>query len=296
MEKEEISAYKKAGKIWTKAIKLAGQKAKSGARLLDIAEGVEKLIADEEAEPAFPVNLSVNEEAAHFTPEKDDEKALEESDLLKIDVGVSVGGYIADGAISVNLDNGHAKQIEATQKAFESAASIAEYGAKIDDLGKAIEDALKKDGFSPVYNLGGHGLDQYEVHGAPNIPNHSNKSSEELEEGAVAIEPFSSTGKGFVGEAGKVGIFDLTEAKSVRNPYARKLLEFAERYNGMPFAERWLREKSGLSDFQATIAIRELMKAGCFHPYPGLKEDRGAFVAQHEKSMLILEDKTIILE
>jgi len=296
MEKEEISAYKKAGKIWTKAIKLAEQKAKSGVKLLDLAEQVEKMIKDEKAEPAFPVNLSVNEEAAHFTPEINDTRVLNETDLLKIDIGVAYEGYIADGAISININNEYAKQIEATKKAFENAVSITKCGAKVDDIGKAIEDTLKKEGFNPVYNLGGHGLNQFEVHDSPNIPNHSNKSGEVLEEGAIAIEPFSSTGKGFVGEANKVEIFDLTDVKGVRNPYARKLLAFCEKYEGMPFAERWIRKESKLSDFQATIAIRELMKAGCFHPYAGLKEEKGTLVAQYEKSLLILENDTIILE
>jgi methionyl aminopeptidase len=296
METSEINSYKEAGKIWSKAIGFAEKKAKSGVKLLDLAEGIEKLITDEEAEIAFPTNLSINEEAAHFTPKLNDVTTLKDEDLLKIDLGVAVDGFIADGAISINLNNNYAKQIEATQMAFENALSVAEYGKKIDSVSEQIENTLKEKGFNPVYNLGGHGLEKYEVHAEPNISNHPQNSSELFEEGACAIEPFSSTGKGFIGEAVSVEIFDLTESKGVRNPHARKLLNFAEKYNGLPFAERWLRKESKMSDFQATIAIRELMKTNCFHGYPGLKEEKGTLVAQYEKSLIILENETIILE
>jgi methionyl aminopeptidase len=291
----EINSYKKAGKIWSNAIKFSKKKAVSGVKLLDLANSIEKLIM-EEGEIAFPVNLSINEQAAHFTPKINDNIILKEEDLLKVDIGVSVDGFIADGAISINLNNEHEKQIQATKLAFENALSVTGFGKKIDNISKEIENTLKSKGFNPVYNLSGHGLKQYEVHASPSISNHSHGMQEILEEGAYAIEPFSSTGDGFVNESTNVEIFDLTENKNVRNPYARKLLVLCEKYNGLPFAERWLRKESKLSDFQATIAIRELMKANCFHGHPGLKEEKGKLVAQYEKSILILENETIVLE
>ncbi|MFA5358138.1 MAG: type II methionyl aminopeptidase [archaeon] len=295
METKEIEAYKKAGEAWAKAIAVARKKAKEGKLLLELAEEIEAAIKEEGAKPAFPVNLSRNEEAAHFTPKWNDAETLKESDLLSIDIGTSVEGFICDGAISINLDNKYAKQIEATELALENAISKIGFGKSIDAVGKEIEETLKAKGFNPVYNLGGHGLAQFDIHAEPSVPNHSNGSDAKFEEGAVAIEPFSSTGRGFVGETPLIEIFASKENAKTRNTYARKLLEFVKKYEGLPFAERWVRKESGLSEFQASIALRDLMKNNCFETFPGLKEEKGKIIAQAEKSVIVLENEIIVL-
>ncbi len=295
MEKEIISKYQEAGRVWKNVIGLARKKTKEGILLFELAEEIEGAIRSEKAEPGFPINLSINEEAAHFTPKWNDTYALKESDVLKIDIGVSVEGYICDGAITINLDNKHAKQIEANELALENALKIIGFGKSPSLIGKEIEDTLKAKGFEPIYNLGGHGLERFEIHGYPNIPNHYKKGLEELEEGAIAIEPFASTGKGNVGESPNVEIFGFAEKKLLRNPHARKLMSFVDKYQGLPFAERWLRKESGLSEFEVTIALRELLKSQAFQGFPGLKEEKNTIVTQAEKSVLVLEDKTIVL-
>jgi methionyl aminopeptidase len=298
METKEINNYKEAGKVWKQAIAKA-LKIKEGTPLLKFANEIEKFILDEGCGLAFPINLSLNEEAAHFTPnwDKEDDRVLKVNDVLKIDIGVHKDGYICDGAVTVNLDNTHAKQIEANEQALENAISVAKFDVEIDVIGKAIEETLKEKGFNPVYNLGGHGLDKFDIHAWPSLPNHGNNSSQELEEGALAIEPFSSTGDGFVSESSQVEIFSLNEGKNVRNVHGRKLLAIAKEYEGLPFAERWLKKKleKKLDDFQFNLGLRELMKADVFKTYPGLKETKGKIVTQVEKSLLVLENKTIVL-
>lgn len=295
MEKEELNAYKKAAEVWSKAISAARKKAKEGKLLLELAEETESAIREGGAEPAFPANLSRNEEAAHFTPKWNDTETLKESDLLLIDVGASVNGFICDGAISINLDNKYAKQIEATELALENAVSKTGFGKSIDAVGREIEETLKKKGFNPVYNLGGHGLARYDIHAEPSVPNHPNGSDAKFAEGVVAVEPFSSTGKGFVGETPVVEIFAEQEGARTRNAHARKILEFVKKYEGLPFAERWVRKESGLNEFQASVALRDLMKNGCFETFPGLKEEKGKMIAQAEKTVIVLENETIIL-
>jgi len=294
MEKEIIDKYQKAGAAWKKAIAHA-RKIKEGTSLLSFAKEIEELIHNEGCGSAFPINLSVNEEAAHFTPTYNDTYKLKKEDLLKIDIGVHFDGYICDGAISINLDNTHAKQIEANELALSNAISVAEFGKPIDGIGTQIEETLKKKGFNPVYNLGGHGLDQFDIHSYPSLPNHSNSSTAKLEEGAIAIEPFASTGEGYINESPNVEIFSLNVGKNVRNPHARKLIEIAKTFEGLPFAERWLREKSKMEEFQVGVGLKELMKSDVFKAYPGLKEKSGVMVSQVEKSLLILENKTIVL-
>ncbi|VVB75530.1 Methionine aminopeptidase [uncultured archaeon] len=298
METSVLNNYKKAAAVWKSAITLAQKKAKEGVLLFDIAEEVEKFIADEGAAPAFPINLSLNEEAAHFTPKWNDVTILKKSDLLKIDIGVHVEGYICDGAVTVNLDNAHAKQIEANELALANAISVVSFGKPVEKIGAEIERTLKEKGFNPVYNLGGHGLGKYDIHSSPSIPNHARGSSQNLEEGAIAIEPFASTGRGNVMESQQVEIFSIEKKFGVRNPFARKLIELSKDFDKLPFAERWLRRKTDaakLEDYQVTVGLKELMKAGCFHTYPGLRESVGSLVTQVEKSLLVLEDKTIVL-
>jgi len=294
MEKEIIENYKKAGACWKKAITHA-HKIKEGTKLLSFAKEIEELIHNEGCGSAFPINLSINEEAAHFTPTHNDTYELKKEDLLKVDIGVHSDGYICDGAISINLDNTYSKQIEANELALANAISVAEYGKPIDGVGTQIEETLKEKGFNPIYNLGGHGLDQWDIHSHPSLPNHGGSSNAKLEEGAIAIEPFASTGEGYVNESPQVEIFSLNVGKNVRNPHARKLMLIAKEFQKLPFAERWLREKSKMDEFQISVGLKELMKADVFKTYPGLKEKSGVMVSQVEKSLLILEDKTIIL-
>lgn len=294
MDNKEINDYKEAGRIWKNIINTT-KKIKEGTNLTEFAKKIESKIM-EEAEIAFPINLSLNEEAAHYTPNgKDKDRILTEKDVLKIDLGVHVNGHICDGAITINLDNTHAKQIEANELALSNAISITKYGTTVEQIGKEIETTLKEKGFNPVFNLGGHGLGKYDIHAWPSIPNHANASSIKLDEGAIAIEPFSSTGEGYIHEDSSVEIFALNKGKNVRNIYGRKILEVAKTYKGLPFSERWLREKSKLNDFSFTIGLRELMKANCFESFPGLKETKNTIVTQVEKSVLVLKDKTIVL-
>ncbi len=296
METKEINDYKKAGEVWKNAIKFARKKTVEGISLLELAEKIEKNIL-EEAKIAFPINLSLNEEAAHFSPngKKEDDRLLKKEDVLKIDLGVHVNGFICDGAITINLDNKHAKQIEANELALENAITKAVHGKPVDNISNEIEETLKQKGFKPVYNLGGHGLAKNDIHASPSIPNHSSGTTNLLEEGAIAIEPFASTGDGYISESSQVEIFNLNEGKNVRNIYGRKILEIAKNYSGLPFAERWLRKETKLNDFQFIVGLRELMKSNAFETFPGLKENKGTIVTQAEKSLLILEDKTIIL-
>jgi methionyl aminopeptidase len=295
MEKEIIEKYKDAGKVWKKAITLAKKEAKEGINLLELAKKVEKLIDEENCGNAFPINLSLNETAAHDTPKYNEERVLKKEDVLKIDIGVHKDGYICDGAITINLDNKHAKQIEANELALENAISVAKIGVTANNIGKEIENTLKEKGFNPVYNLGGHGLERFDIHSYPSLPNHGNSSTHELEEGAVAIEPFASTGEGFVSEGASVEIFGMKEGKNVRNAYGRKILAIGKEYEGLPFAERWLREKSKLGEFQFNVGIRELMKAEALETFPVLKEIKGEIVTQAEKSLLLLDEKVIVL-
>jgi len=297
MESEEIENYRKSGAILKKAVAFAKKEAKPGAKLFDLAESIEKFIAEEGGKPAFPVNLSRNNEAAHATPALGDEAIFLETDVLKVDIGVHVEGSITDTAFTLNPSGEHAKLIEAAEKALENALSHVKAGQKISKIGAEIEKTIKHYGFSPVENLTGHGLSEFEAHAVPSIPNIERPDDRVLEDDScIAIEPFATDGEGIVREGQSVEIFSLEEPKMMRNAVARRILEFcAENYQSLPFAERWIGKELQLSDFQRKTALRELVFKKCLQSYPVLREKEGKIVTQAETTILLADGKVEIL-
>jgi methionyl aminopeptidase len=298
MEKEEAEKYILAGQITKKVVEKAKKEVKPGQKLLEIASNIEKSIEQlgAEAKPAFPVNLSLNENAAHFTPSSKEEAVLLEKDVLKVDLGVHIEGFICDTAFTLNFDNSHAKIIEAAEQALENALGIVEEGIEIGKIGAEIEKAIQGKGFRPIKNLSGHGLGQFEQHGPPSIPNTDTGNPKKLEEGAYAIEPFATDGEGYVREGQQSEIYAVEKPKPVRNAYARQVLEHVlEDYETLPFALRWLEEKLKMPEFQLKVGIRELVRNSCIKAFPVLHEAPGKFVAQAEKSFILFEGKKTIL-
>ena len=198
-EEDEEKAYIQAGKICTQVRKTARKMLKPGAKLLDIAETIEKEIDELGGSPAWPVNLSANHIAAHYAPSANDETVVGEKDVYKIDIGVHVDGYIADSSMTVDCSGEWEKMMEAAKEALDNAVSVAKAGVPLNKLSEEIEKAITKRGFKPVENLSGHGLLQYITHASPNISNVSHKDSRVLEPGmAIAIEPFATNGRGSV--------------------------------------------------------------------------------------------------
>lgn len=295
MDKIEFEKYVKAGKILKQVQAKARKIIEPEKKLLEIAEELEKEIFSLEGKPAFPVNLSRNHEAAHYTPSIGDEIVLNSTDVLKVDIGVHVDGFIADAAFTLNFSNDFAKMIEASEKALENALSTAELGVEVGKIGKEIEKTIKSYGFNPVQNLSGHGLQKFEAHAVPTIPNIGQYANKKLEEGmAIAIEPFATNGKGFVKEETQAEIFSLNKIQMARNPHSRKILEFASKeFKELPFAERWL-QKIDLTEFQRKTALRELIQKKCIQTYPILSEEKGKIVTQTESTLAIFEGKTHI--
>ena len=295
MEKEVINSYKKAGQILKEVQKLAEKTAKPGAKLLELAEKIESRIKNLDGKTAFPVNLSANNWAAHYTPKVNDESVIEEKDVMKIDIGVHVNGYIADSAFTMDFSGEYGKVVEASQRALENAISILKVGTTMKEIGKEIQTTIEGFHLKPIENLSGHGLEQFTAHAAPTFPNVERNDLTEIEEDtAFAIEPFASTGTGTVRDANIVEIFSLKEKKPVRNLNARNLLEKIEKeFKTIPFSERQIAE--GLTEFQRKTALRELMINKCIKGYPLLKDIEGSIVAQFETSFAMDGDELNIM-
>jgi len=299
MEKEEAEKYILAGQITKKVVSKAKKDIKPGQKLLEIALNIEKSvqeIGEGKAKHAFPVNLSINENAAHFTPETGCKLVLKESDVLKVDIGCHVDGFICDTAFTLNFDNSHAKMIEAAELALEEGLKVVADKTELGKIGEVIENAIKGKGFNVIQNLSGHGLDQFEAHASPSIPNIASGNPKQLEDGnAYALEPFATDGDGYVKEGIQSEIFELEKPVLVRNIHARKMLEvIAEEYQTLPFALRWLEEKLKMPEFQQKVAIRELLRARAIRSFPVLHEKPGKIVTQAEKSFILFDGKTTV--
>jgi len=280
-----LDKYRAAGRILAEVKEGAIERVKEGALLLEVAEFVEQNIREKGAEPAFPCNISRNEEAAHATPSIDDETVFGK-DLVKIDIGLHVDGYIADSAVTVDLTGGeNAELVGAAEAALNAAIKIIRDGISTAEIGDVIENAIRERGYKPVVNLSGHGLARYNAHTPPTIPNVRYEHGVVLKENdVVAIEPFATDGAGKVVEGGTVEIYGLLKAKPVRVSEAKKLLKEIEKYQGLPFAKRWLPRE------RLDLALRTLKNAGALREYPVLREEGGGLVSQAEHTVIVTKD------
>ncbi len=290
---DDINALKEIGSASAEAMVYAAKLVKPGARLIDVAESAEKFLKEKGFGLAFPINLSRNAQAAHYTPSFSDESVFAADDIVKVDFGAEKNGLLGDGAITVDLSGKHHKMIGSAEKALDAAIGTVRHGVSVCDIGKAIADSIEGDGFLPIKNLGGHGIKEHDLHAELFIPNYDNGDFTIIEEGMViAIEPFVTTesGKGLVVESDICDIYTYVDDAPVRSPEARALLaEISKTYSKEPFAVRWL---SGLvqSKFRLYAAISELARAGAIELNPVLVEAGGKDVAQAEAQLLVTKD------
>ncbi|PTD93401.1 type II methionyl aminopeptidase [archaeon SCG-AAA382B04] len=291
MKQKEIEKYKQAGKILREVRKESKDYIEEGQKLIEIAKFIEDKIKQGGAKPAFPVNISLNEIAAHYTPKKDDQTKVEKDDILTIDMGVHIDGYIADSAYT--LDFGDNKElIQASKKAVEKAIQKVEEkgaGISITEISQTIEYQIKKRGFNPIANLTGHGLKKYETHSEPSIPNVKTPNSEKLHENQiVAIEPFATDGSGRVKEGSNPQIFSLkqTKQRGVRDRNARKILKkIKKEYKTLPFAKRWLTQFKKLN-----FSLKKLQQKNILRSYSPLKDRENGLVSQAEETIIVKEN------
>jgi len=292
MEKQELEDYNKAGEIALQVKEFAKNLIKPDMLLVEIAKKIHAEIEKLGAQPAFPVNLSIDDIAAHYHPTIEDKTKA--SGLLKIDLGIHINGFIADTAFSIDLtpDNKHKELIKAAEQALENALEKVKQDPTLDEIGQIIQETIESKGFSPIINLSGHSLDKYSIHAGITIPNYSNGNKNKLDQGAYAIEPFSTTGEGKIYEGPSGNIYSITTPKNTRSPTARKILDYImDKYQTLPFSLREIQEEFGS---MARLALRELENAGIIHNYPQLIEKSHKPVAQAEHTFIKTKEKIIV--
>ena len=288
MKDEILEKYLAAGKLAATILKESAQEIRVGGSYLELVESVEARVKNEGAALAFPLNVSLNEDAAHDTASTGDERVFAKGDVVKLDLGVQIEGYIADTATTVDLGK-NALLLEASREALDAAIRAVRPGVTAGDLGAIVENEITRRGYRPIANLTGHGLDQYVLHKDPTIPNVAIHGGTVLEEGmAFAIEPFATTGSGRVGEKTRVEIYSQIAEKPVRIPAARAVLEQIGDRRGLPFSRRWL------NDRKKDLALLGLSRSRIVYGYPVLSDIPGSLVSQHEHTLIVTADGCIV--
>jgi methionyl aminopeptidase len=284
----QIEEYLKAGKIASEVREMVRAKDWIGKTVYEICEEVEGEIIKKGAKCAFPVNASINEIAAHYTAEPNDPITIKDTDLVKIDLGAQINGYIADTAVTVCYDAQFDGLVEAAEEALSNAMSMVKTGVKVSDIGRIIETTIKQRGYKPIANLSGHSLDQYTIHAGRSIPNIWSIGGFSLSDSsAYACEPFVTTeqGGGFVRNGEIKNIFAINSRKKTKDEQADKLLDFIwENFNMLPFALRWITKE--WEEKEARRLLEILVKKKAVQAYPVLIEVNEQRVAQAEHTFI----------
>lgn len=245
----------------------------------------------------FPTGLSLNECAAHYTPNKGDTKVLREKDVLKVDIGVHVHGHIVDSAFTMTFDDKYDQLLAAVKDATNTGIREAGIDVRLGDIGAAIQETMESyeielDGkvhqIKPIRNLNGHNIMPYTIHGGKSVPIVKNGDQTKMEEGEVfAIETFGSTGRGYVHNEGECSHY--ARVKDVNVPLrvnsAKSLLSVIDKNFGtLPFCRRYL---DRLGQDKYALALRTLVQNGVVQDYPPLVDSPGSYTAQFEHTIIL---------
>mgnify|MGYP000250607416 CR=1 FL=1 len=292
-EQDIHTYYRQAGQIAAQAREYGLSLLKAGALYKDIAEKVEEKIVSLGGQVAFPVNIAANHIAAHYSPTHDDTTTVQKGDLIKLDVGAHINGYIGDTAATVEIETtNHTDMIQASTEALQAALELITPGIDLHLIGKAIEDTITSYGYKPIENLTGHSLKQYTLHAGLSIPNtpRAADNSRPQEGDIIAIEPFATDGGGRVTSGAGSNIYccqDSLRSRFIRDNRTKKAFQSLYRtYKTLPFSERAAHKTIPSS----SLNLKRLSMYGVLHHYPQLPEINNGLVTQKEHTVIITAD------
>ncbi len=243
VDEEDLKHWRDAGHVARRTLDGIKGEIIAGKHWNEVIDSAERFIRRHGGKPAFPVTISVNDMAAHYTTNT----LLEPPDGIEGEMVFEKG----DGG-------NHTEQIRAAEEARDAAIEKMHPGTPWHEVGAAAEQVAKDAGFEPIRNLCGHQLERWDLHAGTSIPSYacgSNnpgfKGSPEIG-GIYAIEPFNTTGgSGMVENVPPVdssNILRVTGDVRIRKALAKGKIKplgatmaryIEERYSTLPFAERW---------------------------------------------------------
>ncbi len=295
---EDFEQWMAVGKVAARAL-LEGEKVcKPGVPLIDVCETVERYIVDQGMNMAFPCTTSINECAAHYTPDANDAREFEAGDVVKLDCGAELDGALSDNAITVEVGgtNKHTALIETARLCLDEAVSVIGPNANLGTVGGVIEAVAQDRGFKTIQNLTGHSLERYNLHAGLTVPNVEMRIRNRPRIGDVlACEPFVTMGdaRGRVENSGPGNIYHFQNQRPVRMQTQKQIMAVVKRdHPKLPFAQRWL--ANSIEPKKLPFHIAQLQKMALLKHYPALSEASGAMVAQAEHTLIVTEDGCVV--
>ena len=292
--------------------------------LLDLSNFIEQTINDTLEKEydgklpcgvGFPVGLSVNECAAHWTPNPGEKRTLKSDDLIKIDYGVHIDGCIADSAFTFSFDEKFNELIKVSEETTSLAIKLSGVDAVLGEIGRDIQEFIESkeieiNGKSFLLNsfkdLTGHKIMPYMIHAEKCVPNFAIEYPVRMEENEFyAIETFPSTGRGRANEGLECSHYqintqqvikefnEIKEKGKIENPIR---LDGREKYlfhriledrQTLPFCKKWLKEYK-IGKYQ--IPLNGLVRKNKVKSFPPVNDIKGSYVAQTEHTIFVGEN------
>jgi methionyl aminopeptidase len=296
-DKEELEKFRLSGRILRETREEMRSHIKENIPLIEICEKTEALIRSKGGKPAFPVNVSINEVAAHYTAPPGETATIPEGSIVKVDLGVQVDGYVTDTAFTIAFSTEGRSMVAAAELALKTIVDNIHGDMVMSKIGSLAETTIKNRGFKPISNLTGHSVGRYLIHAGTSIPSVSGYNPHKVCAGEVyAVEPFVTLPDAIarVDDYPQYTIYRFLKAKSLKTDPAKKLVKYIEsNFHTLPFTERWITDVLPKDTYKA--AFKELLASKSIMTYPVFIEASKKPVAQAEHTMLIKADGCEVL-
>jgi len=246
----------------------------------------------------FPTGCSINECAAHYTPNPGENLTLKSDDIMKIDFGTQINGHIIDCAFTMTFDSVHDTLMTAVMDATNTGIKTMGIDVRLCDIGAEIQEVMESyqceyngemQSVKCIENLSGHGIAPFKIHSGNTVPVIANNDQLKMSEGEVyAIETFGTSGRVFTEEKGDCSHFMKDwEMPSIplRHRGAKNLLNFINKQFGtLAFCRRWIQDQYSSSH---NMSLKKLCESGIIRKYPPLCDVRNCYVAQYEHTVIL---------
>ncbi|KFH43589.1 Methionine aminopeptidase-like protein [Hapsidospora chrysogenum ATCC 11550] len=314
-----LNDYRKAAEVHRQVRQWVQETVKPGQTLTEIALGVEDgvraLLGNDGLAPGsalvsgmgFPTGLSLNHCVAHYTPNPGHKDiVLQQKDVLKVDFGVHVNGWIVDSAFTMSFDPTYDNLLAAVKDATDTGIKTAGIDVRICDVSAAIQEVMESyeveiDGkvypVKAVRSICAHDIKRYRIHGEKQIPFVKTSDQTKMEEGEIfAIETFGTTGRGYLKDDNGIYGYGLQRGASPATlplATAKRLYKtIQENFGTIVFCRRYL-ERLGVERYLAGLSC--LVSHGVLEAYPPLVDTKGSYSAQFEHTILLRESNKEVI-
>jgi len=310
MNNDFLTEYRKGAEVHRQVRHWAQKWIRPGMTLTQITEGIEDSVRALTGHDGltegdsilggmgFPTGVSINNCAAHYTPNAGNKMVLHKEDVMKVDFGVHFNGRIVDSAFTMTFDPVYDNLLAAVKDATNTGVREAGIDVRMSDIGAAIQETMESYEVEiagttfqvkPIRNLNGHNINQFQIHGGKSVPIVKGGDQTKMEEGEVfAIETFGSTGKGYVrGDLEVSHYARRADAPniSLRLASAKNILNVINKNFGtLPFCRRYL---DRLGQDKYLLGLNNLVTSGIVESYPPLCDIKGSYTAQFEHTILL---------